>query len=77
MIRQLKIVTGVSIGTAMLIVTDNETPTELDATFTVIAEQDDRVGYLYYDIENPEKADELSVQPVKVQEYRLVPDKGF
>ena len=48
-------VTGVSIGTAMLIVTDNETPTELDATFTVIAEQDDRVGYLYYDIENPEK----------------------
>ncbi len=36
-----------------------------DATFTVIAEQDDRVGYLYYDIENPEKKMKSSVQPVK------------
>lgn len=57
----------------MLIVTDNETPTELDATFTVIAEQDDRVGYLYYDIENPEKADEIISTAGEVHEYRLVP----
>ena len=70
-------VTGVSIGTAMLIVTDNETPTELDATFTVIAEQDDRVGYLYYDIENPEKADEIISTAGEVQDTDWFLDKGF
>ena len=70
-------VTGVKIGTAMLVITDNETPTELDATFTVIAEQDDRVGYLYYDIENPEKEDEIISTAGEVQDTDWFLDKGF
>ena len=70
-------VTGVKIGTAMLVITDNETPTELDATFTVIAEQDDRVGYLYYDIEDPEKEGEIISTAGEVQDIDRFLDKGF
>lgn len=61
----------------MLVITDNETPTELDATFTVITEQDDRVGYLYYDIEDPEKEGEIISTAGEVQDIDRFLDKGF